>query len=82
MPLAFLDYVPVDLDAQRHEKVGTELAKAAEEIEYPKELVSTALRFGAIYSEVLAEAEAWGARSYRRRIASAQYVDLPARLQC
>ena len=49
------------LDAQRHEKVGIELATAAEGIDYPKELVSTALRFGAIYSEVLAEAEAWGA---------------------
>ena len=61
MPLAFMDYMPADLDAQRHEKVGAELAKAAERIDYPKELVSTALRFGAIYSEVLAEAEAWGA---------------------
>ena len=61
LPLAFMDYVPADLDAQRHEKVGAELAKAAEGIDYPKELVSTALRFGTIYSEILAEAEAWGA---------------------
>jgi universal stress protein F len=61
MPLAFMDYMPADLDAQRHEKVAADLAKAAEGIDYPKELVSTALRFGAIYSEVLAEAEAWGA---------------------
>ena len=61
LPLAFMDYMPADLDAQRHEKVAAELVKAAEGIDYPKELVSTALRFGAIYSEVLAEAEAWGA---------------------
>ncbi|HEY8008753.1 MAG TPA: universal stress protein [Methylocella sp.] len=61
LPLAFVDYVPADLDAQRHEKLRAELAKAAEGIDYSRELVSTALRFGAIYSEVLAEAEAWGA---------------------
>jgi nucleotide-binding universal stress UspA family protein len=61
MPLAFMDYVPADLDAQRHENVKAELAKVAERIDYPKELVSTALRFGTIYSEILAEAEAWGA---------------------
>jgi len=61
LPLAIMDYVPADLDAQRHEKLRAELTKAAEGIDYSRELVSTALRFGAIYSEVLAEAEAWGA---------------------
>ncbi len=61
LPLAFMDYVPADLDAQRHEKLRAELTKAAEGIDYSRELVPTALRFGAIYSEVLAEAEAWGA---------------------
>jgi nucleotide-binding universal stress UspA family protein len=61
LPLAFMDYVPADLDAQRHGKLRAELGKAAEGIDYSRELVSTALRFGAIYSEVLAEAEAWGA---------------------
>jgi len=61
LPLAFMDHVPADLDAQRHEKLRAELAKAAEGIDYSRERVSTALRFGVIYSEVLAEAEAWGA---------------------
>ena len=61
LPLAFMDYVPANLDAQQHEKAGAELAKAAEGIDYSKELVSTALRFGTTYSEILAEAEAWGA---------------------
>ena len=61
LPLAFMEHVPADLDAQRHEKLRAELAKAAEGIDYSRERVSTALRFGVIYSEVLAEAEAWGA---------------------
>jgi nucleotide-binding universal stress UspA family protein len=61
LPLAFMDYVPANLDAQQHEKAGAELAKVAEGIDYSKELVSTALRFGTIYSEILAEAEMWGA---------------------
>ena len=60
-PFALADYVPVDLEARLREDLEAELAKLAEQIDYPKELVSTVLGFGVIYSEVLAESEAWGA---------------------
>ncbi|MGO9428270.1 universal stress protein [Rhodoblastus sp.] len=60
-PFAFADYVPVDLEARLRDDLEAELVKLAEQMDYPKELVSTVLRFGVIYSEVLAEAEAWGA---------------------
>jgi nucleotide-binding universal stress UspA family protein len=60
-PLAFMDYVPADFDAKLREALEGELASVAAGIDYPKELRSAALRFGAIYSEVLAEAREWGA---------------------
>ena len=60
-PMAFMDYVPADIDARIREYAGAELAKGAAALDYPKERVSTALRFGGVYSEVLAEAEEWGA---------------------
>ena len=60
-PLAFMDYVPADFDAQLRANAEEELSRVAARLNYPKELVTTALRFGTVYSEVLAEAEAWGA---------------------
>ncbi len=60
-PLTFMDYVPADFDAQLRSNTEAELAKTAASLEYPKELVSTALRMGSVYVEVLAEAEEWGA---------------------
>ncbi len=37
------------------------MADIAAEINYPADRVSTMFRFGAVYHEVLSEAEAWGA---------------------
>jgi len=60
-PLAFMDYVPMDFDARLRESFDEELCKIASRLDYPKELVSTSLRLGSVYAEVLAEADAWGA---------------------
>jgi nucleotide-binding universal stress UspA family protein len=60
-PLTFMDYVPDDFEAQLRENSDNELKEIAARLDYPKELVSTVLRLGSIYAEVLAEAEAWGA---------------------
>jgi nucleotide-binding universal stress UspA family protein len=60
-PLAFLDYLPPDLDEKIRENVEAELASQVAKIDYPKELTSSVLRFGGVYSEILAEAEEWGA---------------------
>jgi nucleotide-binding universal stress UspA family protein len=61
VPIAFMDYVPPNFDDQLRETTEAELAEFAAKLDYPKERVSTALRFGAVYPEVLAEAEDWGA---------------------
>ncbi|HYA79333.1 MAG TPA: universal stress protein [Methylocystis sp.] len=60
-PMAFLDYMPPDLDQKIRESAEAELANEAAKIDYPKELLSTVLRLGSVYSEILAEAEEWGA---------------------
>jgi nucleotide-binding universal stress UspA family protein len=61
VPIAFMDYVPPNFDDQLRQTSETELAALAAKLDYPKDKVSTALRFGAVYPEVLAEAEDWGA---------------------
>ena len=60
-PFAFAEYVPVNLEVLLREDLETMLINVAKQVDYPKELVSTALRFGRIYDEVLEEASAWGA---------------------
>jgi len=60
-PMAFLDYMPPDLDQKIRENAEAELAAEAGTIDYPNELLSSVLRLGGIYSEILAEAEEWGA---------------------
>jgi nucleotide-binding universal stress UspA family protein len=60
-PMAFLDYVPPDLDQRIRESAEAELLAAVAKVDYPKELVSSVLRLGGVYSEILAEAEEWGA---------------------
>ena len=60
-PLAFMDYVPADFDQRLRDSIDQELAKVAMGVDYPRELVSSTLRFGVVYPEVLAEAESWGA---------------------
>lgn len=60
-PMAFLDYLPPDLDEKIRENAEAELASEVAKIDYPKELLSSVLRLGSVYSEILAEAEEWGA---------------------
>jgi nucleotide-binding universal stress UspA family protein len=61
VPMAFMDYIPPNFDDELREATEKNLANAVASLDYPKELVSSAARFGAIYPEVLAEAEDWGA---------------------
>ena len=60
-PFAMAEYVPVNLEVLLREDIETMLINVAKQVEYPKELVSTVLRFGKICDEVLEEANAWGA---------------------
>jgi nucleotide-binding universal stress UspA family protein len=61
VPVAFIDYIPANFDEELRASAEQELADVAARLDYPKERVSTVVRFGAIYPEVLAEAEDWGA---------------------
>ncbi|MBG0810163.1 universal stress protein [Methylosinus sp. H3A] len=61
VPVAFIDYIPANFDEELRTSAEQELADVAAKIDYPQNLVTTVVRFGAIYPEVLAEAEEWGA---------------------
>ncbi|PWB78790.1 MAG: universal stress protein UspA [Methylocystaceae bacterium] len=61
VPVAFIDYIPPNFDEELRTAAEQEIAEVAAKIDYPQGLVSTVVRFGAIYPEVLAEAEEWGA---------------------
>jgi nucleotide-binding universal stress UspA family protein len=61
VPVAFIDYIPPNFDEEMRQAAAKELADIAAGIELPRERVSSTVRFGAVYPEVLAEAEDWGA---------------------
>lgn len=61
IPAAYLDYMPTNFDTQERDRAEQDLAKVAAETGLPKESVSTVVRVGAIYHEVLAEAKEWKA---------------------
>lgn len=61
VPVAFIDYIPPNFDEELRTAAEQEIAEIAAGIDYPQSRISTVVRFGAIYPEVLAEAEEWGA---------------------
>jgi nucleotide-binding universal stress UspA family protein len=61
VPVAFVDYIPPNFDEEMREAAEKDLAELAGKIDLPNARVSSTVRFGAIYPEVLAEAEDWSA---------------------
>ncbi|MBM3576681.1 MAG: universal stress protein [Alphaproteobacteria bacterium] len=61
VPVAFIDYIPPNFDEEMREATEKDLAGLCGKISYPAERVSSIVRFGAVYPEVLAEAEEWDA---------------------
>lgn len=61
VPVAFVDYIPPNFDEEMREAAEKDLAALAAKVDLPRERVSSTVRFGAVYPEVLAEAEDWGA---------------------
>lgn len=61
IPVTFMDYVPPDFDAQQHQRSEEALKAIAAKTGLPADRVSTAIRMGGVYPEVLAEAEDWRA---------------------
>ncbi len=61
LPATYMDYIPADFDDKQREWANKELASIASSVDVPKGSVSTHLRFGGTYPEILAEADEWGA---------------------
>ena len=61
LPSNFLDYMPADFDTQQRREAERALEKMALVLRVPPERVSTIVRVGGVYPEILAEADAFGA---------------------
>lgn len=61
LPAAYADYVPTDLGDTLRMAAEEEIVSLADGIDYPSERISSVIRFGVVYQEVLAEAGTWGA---------------------
>lgn len=61
VPVAFVDYIPPNFDEEMRVAAEKDLSDLAGKVDLPAGRVSSTVRFGAVYPEVLAEAEDWGA---------------------
>lgn len=61
VPVSMIDYIPPNFDDELRQTAEKELAEMIGHVDYPSAQRSSSVRFGAVYPEVLAEAEDWGA---------------------
>jgi nucleotide-binding universal stress UspA family protein len=61
MPVAYMEFVPATFDIDQQRNAETRLAEIAASVPLPAERVSATVRIGAIYNEILEEAETTGA---------------------
>ncbi len=61
LPATFMDFAPADFDTQQKADAEAGLAALVARLHMPHDRVSTVVRTGGVYPEVLAEAETWGA---------------------
>jgi nucleotide-binding universal stress UspA family protein len=61
MPVAYMEFVPATFDIDQQRDAETRLAEIAASVPLPAERVSATVRIGAIYNEILEEAETTGA---------------------
>lgn len=61
VPISFMEFIPADFDADQQVRSEKELAAIAARVALAEERVSAVVRLGAVYAEILAEAEAWPA---------------------
>lgn len=61
MPVAYMEFVPATFDIDQQRDAETRLAEIAASVPLPAEKVSATVRMGAIYNEILEEAETTGA---------------------
>jgi nucleotide-binding universal stress UspA family protein len=61
VPLTYMEFVPSTFDEEQQRDAEDRLAKLAASVELPAERVSSVVRLGSVYGEVLDEAERTGA---------------------
>lgn len=61
VPLTYMEFVPSTFDEEQQRDAEDSLAKLAATVELPAERVSSVVRLGSVYAEVLEEAERTGA---------------------
>ncbi len=61
LPATYMDYMPTDFDDKQRDWAVKEIEAISKKIDFPKDRISTHVRFGGTYPEILAEAEEWGA---------------------
>ena len=61
IPVTFMEFVPADFDSLQEERAKQALADLAAKTGLPADRVSTAVRLGDVYPEVLAEVDHWKA---------------------
>jgi nucleotide-binding universal stress UspA family protein len=61
VPVSLLGYLPPSFDEEFQKEAQKKLGEIAGKASFPRGSLSTIVRYGAVYPEVLAEAEDWGA---------------------
>ena len=61
LPVAYMDFVPATFDVDQQRDAEAKLAEIAASVPLPAERVSATVRLGAVYNEILQEAETTGA---------------------
>lgn len=61
LPATYMDFTPADFDEKQREWAELRMKELSAKVDLPKERVSTNVRLGSIYPEILAEADTWGA---------------------
>lgn len=61
VPISIIDYLPNNFDKDIHLGLESEIAKIAAKCKCPQKRISTAILFGPVYQNILAEAQDWAA---------------------
>jgi nucleotide-binding universal stress UspA family protein len=61
MPTSVIGYLPPNFDMELQKDCEKKLLEISSGAPFPPDVLSTFVRYGAVYPEVLAEAEDWGA---------------------
>jgi nucleotide-binding universal stress UspA family protein len=60
VPVAYMEFVPATFDLEQQRDAESRLADLAASVAFPAERISTVVRLGSVYNEVLQEAETTG----------------------